>query len=117
MNAPARTQLPRVDAAWCCAPVLEEAITGDDADMLATAFKALSDPVRLRLLSLIGTVEEMCACDLPGMVDRTQPTVSHHLKILVDAGLLTREQRGKWAWFRVVPDRIATLRDVLAVPD
>lgn len=71
-----------------------------DADTLATAFKALSDPVRLRLLSLIGTVDEMCACDLPEMVDRTQPTVSHHVKILVEAGPLTREQCGKWAWFR-----------------
>jgi ArsR family transcriptional regulator, arsenate/arsenite/antimonite-responsive transcriptional repressor len=116
MTPPARTPLPQVEATWCCAPVLEEAITGGDADTLATAFKALSDPVRLRLLSLIGTVDEMCACDLPEMVDRTQPTVSHHLKILVEAGLLTREQRGKWAWFRVVPERVATLRDALAVP-
>lgn len=111
------TQLAQMDGGWCCAPVLEEAINADDADTLAMSFRALSDPVRLRLLSLIGTVEEMCACDLPELVDRTQPTVSHHLKVLVEAGLLTREQRGKWAWFRVVPDRVAALRDALAVPD
>ena len=107
-------QLPVVGP--CCEPVLAEAIAPDDAEWLADSFKALSDPVRLRLLSLVGTAEEMCACDLPELVDRSQPTVSHHLKVLVDAGLLLREQRGKWAWYRVDPDRVGALQDVLAVP-
>ena len=70
---------------------------------------------RLRLLSLIANAPdgEMCACDVTAPVGRSQPTVSHHLSILTDAGLLAREQRGKWAWFRVVPERLSVLRDAL----
>lgn len=109
-------ELPRVATA-CCEPVLTEAITPDDAAWLAASFRALADPVRLRLLSLVGNTDEMCACDLPALVDRSQPTVSHHLKVLVEAGLLQREQRGRWAWYRVDPDRVAALQDALAVPD
>lgn len=101
----------------CCEPVLVEPIGSDDADQLAAGFKVLADPVRLRLLSLIASSPrgEMCACDLVEPVGRSQPTVSHHLSILADAGLLSREQRGKWAWFRVVPERVAVLRDALTV--
>jgi ArsR family transcriptional regulator, arsenate/arsenite/antimonite-responsive transcriptional repressor len=80
---------------------------------LAEVLKALADPVRLRLVSIIGTAEtgEVCACDLPALVDRTQPTVSHHLSLLVKAGVLEREQRGKWAWFRLRRERLAALSD------
>ena len=110
------TELPQVVEAPCCEPVLVETVSPEDADWLAGSFKALADPVRLRLLSLVGTAGEMCACDLPALVDRSQPTVSHHLKLLVEAGLLHREQRGKWAWYRVDPARVAALQDALAAP-
>ena len=101
----------------CCEPVLVEPIRTDEAEELAAAFKVLADPVRLRVLSLIANApnQEMCACDLVEPLNRSQPTVSHHLSILADAGLLTREQRGRWAWFRVQPDRLAILRDALSV--
>ncbi len=101
----------------CCAPVLTEAIAAADAEELAAGFKVLADPVRLRMLSLIANSPdgEVCACDLVEPLGRSQPTVSHHLSILADAGLLTREQRGKWAWFRVVPERVAVLRNALAL--
>lgn len=98
----------------CCAPVLVEPLTDAEAEDLSSGFKVLADPVRLRLLSLIAHHGEMCACDLVEPVDRSQPTVSHHLSILVNAGLVTREQRGKWAFFRVVPERVGVLRDALA---
>lgn len=101
----------------CCEPVAEEALTEAQAVELAAAFKVVADPVRLRLLSLIATAPagEACACDLTGPVGRSQPTVSHHLSVLTDAGLLEREQRGRWAWFRVVPERLSVLSDALAV--
>ncbi|MFO7549190.1 MAG: metalloregulator ArsR/SmtB family transcription factor [Acidimicrobiia bacterium] len=101
----------------CCEPVLAEPLDQGDADDLAAAFKVLSDPIRLRLLSLVATASggEMCACDLVEPLGRSQPTVSHHLSILADAGLLTREKRGKWAWYRVAPERLAVLRDALSL--
>ena len=100
----------------CCEPVLAGALSQPEAEELAAAFKVLADPARLRLLSLIASAEaeEMCACDLVEPVGRSQPTVSHHLSVLTEAGLLTREKRGKWAWYRVVPERLAVLRDALA---
>ena len=99
----------------CCEPVLEEPLGEGNAEELAAGFKVLADPVRLQLLSLIGnaTAGEICACDLVEPIGRSQPTVSHHLSILTEAGLLTREQRGKWAYFRVDPERVAVLRDAL----
>lgn len=79
-----------------------------DAEQLAAVLKALADPVRLRLLSIIASApgREACACDLPASVGRSQPTVSHHLSQLVAAGILDREQRGKWAWFRLRPTAV-----------
>ena len=99
----------------CCEPVLIEPIGAEEATELAAAFKLLADPIRLRILSLIANAPdgELCACDLPSVLERSQPTVSHHLSLLADAGLLTREQRGKWAWFRVESSRVAVLRDAL----
>lgn len=101
----------------CCAPVVEKALGEDAAEQLAAAFKVLADPVRLRLLSLIATADggEACGCDLTDPVGRSQPTVSHHLSILTDAGLLEREQRGRWAWYRVRPEALVVLRDALAI--
>jgi ArsR family transcriptional regulator, arsenate/arsenite/antimonite-responsive transcriptional repressor len=87
-----------------------------DAEQLARAFAALGDPIRLRLLSIIASCSdgEVCACDLTEPVGRSQPTVSHHLKILFEAGLVDRDKRGLWVWYRVVPERLADLRVVLA---
>jgi ArsR family transcriptional regulator len=111
------TSLPVADAApLCCEPVLEAPLSADDADTLAGAFRAVADPVRLRLLSLVAAAGEVCLCDLPALVDRSQPTVSHHLKVLLEAGLVTREQRGKWSWWAVAPERVAELQAALAVP-
>lgn len=103
------------EIAPCCDPMLDAALSAPAAEDLAGAFKVLADPTRLRLLSLIANAPggELCACDLPALVDRKQPTVSHHLSILVDAGLLRREQRGRWAWFRLSPERLGVLRDAL----
>lgn len=99
----------------CCAPVLTEVPSQEEAAELAAAFKVLSDPSRLRLLSMIANASsaEACVCDLVEAIDRSQPTVSHHLSILAEAGLVTREQRGRWAWFKAVPERLAVLRDAL----
>jgi len=78
-------------------------------------FKALADPARLRILSMVASSPqgEICACDLVGPSGKSQPTVSHHLSLLVEVGLLTRERRGRWAWFSVVPERLDGLRAVL----
>ena len=99
----------------CCEPLLVEPIGAAEAEEMAAAFKLLSDPVRLRILSLVANAPggELCACDLPAQLQRSQPTVSHHLSLLAEAGLVSREQRGKWAWFRVEPERVAILRAVL----
>jgi ArsR family transcriptional regulator len=101
--------------AVCCAPVLQSPITDSEAEELATMFKVLGDPVRLRLLSLIAARDdETCACELVTVLDRSQPTISHHLSVLHDAGLLTREKRGRWVWYRAVPERVEALRASLA---
>lgn len=101
--------------ALCCPPLTAGVLDEDAATELAGVLKALADPVRLRLVSAIAAAEsgEVCACDLPELLGRTQPTVSHHLTQLVRAGLLDREQRGKWAWFRLRPDGLAALRAAL----
>jgi len=99
----------------CCVPLLRSALDEAQASELADVLRVLADPVRLRLVSIIGTAPsgEVCACDLPELVDRTQPTVSHHLSLLVRAGVLDREQRGKWAWFRLRRDRLAAVGEAL----
>ena len=99
----------------CCEPLLAEPLGAAAAEEMAAAFKLLSDPVRLRILSLVANAPdgELCACDLPEQLGRSQPTVSHHLTMLAEAGLLSREQRGKWAWFRVEPARVEILRAAL----
>ena len=97
----------------CCGPVLAAPLAEAEAEELAAAFKVVADPVRLRLLSLIAEAGEICSCDLVTLIGRSQPTISHHTSMLADAGLVHREKRGKWAWFSVVPDRLAVLRDAL----
>ena len=103
-----------LDPIACCTPVRTDALDEADAETLAKSFAALSDPVRLRLLSFVASAaDEVCACDLVEPSGRSQPTVSHHMKILADAGLVTREKRGLWVWYRVVPERLDSLRAVL----
>lgn len=105
---PATLPLLSTDAAACCSPVTGGVLTADEAERIARTFKALSDPTRVRLLSLIAASGdgEACICDLTAPVGLSQPTVSHHMKLLVDAGLATREQRGRWAYYRVVTDAL-----------
>ena len=90
----------------CCTPLLTAPIAEDEAVELAALLKALADPARLRLVSIIAAAGEACACDLYEPLERSQPTVSHHLTQLVKAGILDREQRGKWAWFSLRRDRL-----------
>jgi len=99
-----------------CPPLLAGPLGVEDAEQLAGALKALADPTRLRLLSLIQAQpgSEACVCHLTEPLGLTQPTVSHHLKVLLAAGLVERDQRGSWAYFRVVPDRLQALREILS---
>lgn len=100
----------------CCSPMTGRVVADDDAETLARMFKALGDPTRVKLISLIaaGASGEACVCDLTEPVGLSQPTVSHHMKQLVEAGLVTREQRGKWAYFSVVPSALTLLATALA---
>ena len=102
--------------AACCAPVLQGSLSKDDAEELASLFKALADPARLRLLSFIAEQpeSEACVCHLTEPTGLSQPTVSHHLKLLHGAGLLEREKRGAWVYYRVVKDRLESIRAALA---
>jgi ArsR family transcriptional regulator len=110
----ARTAPLPIAADICCAPVSAEVLDEDQAETLARSFAALADPTRLRLLSLIASADgEICACDLVEPSGRSQPTISHHMKILVDAGLVTREKRSLWVWYRIVPERLQALRATL----
>jgi ArsR family transcriptional regulator len=99
-----------------CPPLLQGALPAKSAERLATALRVLADPSRLRLLSLIQAQPngEACVCHLIQPLGLSQPTVSHHLKVLHDAGLLEREQRGSWVYYRVVPDPLETLSGLLA---
>src|SRR5512142_2279556 len=92
-------------AGTCCAPLLHEPITADQAAGLARVLKAVDDPTRLRLVSLIAAHEdgEACVCDLTDPLGLTQPTISHHLKVLADAGIFTRDKRGVWAYYALIP--------------
>jgi ArsR family transcriptional regulator, arsenate/arsenite/antimonite-responsive transcriptional repressor len=98
-----------------CPPLLAGPLDAGEADSLAGALKVLADPTRLRLLSLIQSQPsgEACVCHLTEPLELTQPTISHHLKVLLEAGLVEREQRGSWAYFRVVPDQLRALRELL----
>lgn len=104
---------PAAEGDGCCAPLLAAPLSVDQADELAAAFSALADPVRLRLLSLVAEAGEVCSCDLQEPLGKSQPTVSHHTKILSEAGLITGEKRGRWVWWSVVPGRVDQLRSAL----
>jgi len=109
-----RHTLPLADS--CCAPLLHEPLTPGQAAGLARTLKALADPTRLRLVSMVAAHEggEACVCDLTGPLGLTQPTVSHHLKILVEAGIFTRDKRGVWAYYALVPSALDALSSVLS---
>ena len=100
----------------CCAPLLTTPIGPEAAQELSGLLKVLADPARLRILSTIAAHKdhEACVCEFPGLLSLSQPTVSHHLKVLQQAGFLEREQRGVWAYYRLIPARLALIRDVLA---
>ena len=101
--------------ALCCSPLQREPLSAEDATALARTVKALADPTRLRLVSLVAAHGgEACVCDLTAPVGLAQPTVSHHLKVLVDAGLMTRDKRGVWAYYALVPGALDALAQVLA---
>jgi ArsR family transcriptional regulator, arsenate/arsenite/antimonite-responsive transcriptional repressor len=103
------------DAVGCCEPLAREPLSAEQAVALSRVFKALGDPVRLRLLSLIASHEggEACVCDLSGVFDLSGPTISHHLKVLREADLIVGERRGTWVYYRVLPDALARLAGVL----
>lgn len=103
------------DLVACCSPVTSGVLDVESAERLARSFKALGDPTRVRLLSMIAAADagEACICDLTSPVGLSQPTVSHHMKQLVDAGLVTREQRGKWAYYAVVQEALEGLGESL----
>lgn len=104
-----------IAAVACCAPLARTPLGADEAAGLAGVLKAIADPARLRLLSLVAAHEggEACVCDLVEPLGLSQPTVSHHLKVLVDAGLLTRDKRGVWAYYALVPGALDDVARVL----
>jgi ArsR family transcriptional regulator len=108
--------LEQPDVAPCCAPLASQVVSAGGAEALSRQFAALADPVRLRLVSLLATAPEgaVCACDLVEPVGRSQSTVSHHLKVLAEAGLVTSERRGRNVWYGVVPAALEALRAALA---
>ncbi|WP_334172079.1 ArsR/SmtB family transcription factor [Sinomonas sp.] len=103
--------LTPLQAAACCSPLSREPLSEQDAEQVAPLLKALGDPVRLRLMSLVASHEggEACVCDLNDAFDLSQPTISHHLKVLHEVGLLDREKRGVWAYYRARPEALASL--------
>jgi ArsR family transcriptional regulator len=107
--------LPLRDLQACCAPITREVISEENAVSVARAMKALADPARLRLISMVAAHEdgEACVCDLTEPLGLSQPTVSHHLKILVEAGYLSRSKRGTWAYYRIVPGSLDAVSSFL----
>ena len=99
--------------AFCCAPLVGDDLTIDEADATATVFKALADPTRVRIVNLLANSgEPVCVCDINAHFDLSQPTISHHLKKLTGTGVLAREQRGTWAFFSVNENVLATLANI-----
>lgn len=97
----------------CCPSVVASPLSDGDATVLSRLFAALGDPVRLRLLSLVAAGGEVCSCHLEEPLGRSQPTISHHTRILAEAGLIVGEKRGKWTWWRVAPEQLAAVRGAL----
>ena len=108
--------IPVTGAVACCAPLTRERLSAEDAERLARSLRAVADPARLRLISMVASHEgqEACVCDLTEPLGLGQSTVSHHLKVLVDAGMLTRDKRGTWSYYRLVPGALDSLAGLLA---
>ncbi|GAB3076225.1 ArsR/SmtB family transcription factor [Micromonospora schwarzwaldensis] len=107
------------DAVACCSPITARPLAPDQAAAVAPLFKALGDPIRLRLMSMIASVPEICVCDLTPAFDLSGPTISHHLKVLREAGLVDSDRRGTWVWYRVRPEvfrQLGALLEVTAAP-
>lgn len=113
---PVAELLPVRDLAACCAPITRGVISESDAERVARSLKAVADPARLRLISMVAAHDdaEACVCDLTEPLGLSQPTVSHHLKVLVDAGFLTRTKRATWAYYRLVPGALDSIAGLLA---
>jgi ArsR family transcriptional regulator len=109
------TLLPVIEAAACCSPLTRDPLSQSQADDLARGLKAIADPARLRLISIIAASDgqEACVCDLTDMLNIGQPTVSHHLKVLTEAGFVTRSKRGTWADYKLVPGALDSLSRLL----
>ena len=99
----------------CCGPEVTS-LGREASERVATQFRALADPTRVLLVNRLAQCEEACVCDLTAASDLSQPTVSHHLRILREAGLVQAERRGTWSWYRLVPEAVTALRDVLGEP-
>jgi len=112
---PTMELLPVIDVTACCSPLTREVLPAKEADDLARTLKVLADPARLRIISMIAAHadNEACVCDLTEPLGLSQPTVSHHLKVLADAGFVTRSQRGKWAYFALVPGALDSVSGLL----
>jgi ArsR family transcriptional regulator, arsenate/arsenite/antimonite-responsive transcriptional repressor len=110
--------LSPAETAACCAPLSAEPLTMEQAEQVAPLLKALADPVRLRLMSLVASQPdgEACVCDLNDAFDLSQPTISHHLKVLHEAGLLDRDKRGVWVYYRARPQALASLGALIGCP-
>jgi ArsR family transcriptional regulator, arsenate/arsenite/antimonite-responsive transcriptional repressor len=111
------TKTKRIDvtaqAIECCGPVTQAPLSEAEAVELARILAALADPVRLRLLSLVASAPEVCSCELEGPLAKSQPTVSHHTKVLAEAGLISGEKRGRWTWWHANPDHLDAVRKAL----
>jgi ArsR family transcriptional regulator, arsenate/arsenite/antimonite-responsive transcriptional repressor len=110
--------LTPAETAACCSPLTSQPLSIEQAERVAPLLKALADPVRLRLMSLVASHEggEACGCDLNDAFDLSQPTISHHMKVLHDAGLVDREKRGVWVFYRVRPQALASLSALIGCP-
>jgi ArsR family transcriptional regulator, arsenate/arsenite/antimonite-responsive transcriptional repressor len=99
--------------AVCCAPLTEASLSQREAEQAAPVLAALADPIRLRLLSIVAAEGEVCSCNLEVPLGKSQPTISHHTRILAEAGLIVGERRGRWMWWRTVPERLEEIRHLL----
>src|SRR5712671_2891609 len=110
--------LDPVETAACCSPLSAQPLSMEQAEQVAPLLKALADPVRLRLLSLVASHEggEACICDLNEAFDLSQPTISHHMKVLHEAGLVDRDKRGVWVYYRVRPQALSSLAALIGCP-
>jgi ArsR family transcriptional regulator len=110
--------LSPADTAACCSPLSAGPLSADQAEQVAPLLKALADPVRLRLMSLVASHEggEACVCDLNDAFDLSQPTISHHMKVLHEAGLVDRDKRGVWVYYRARTDALASLGTLIGCP-